>query len=280
VSPTSDGRLRVGRRLSLALLVVMVSQASMGLVRPAVYRDVEWIRAAWFGNDWVTLTIAAPLLAIGLVSAASGSVRGLLLWLGLIGYAVYNYAFYLFGAALNAVFPLYALALVLAVVVLITELSAIDSSRVAQSLRPTAPVRLLGGCLIFIGAGLAAVWIAIWAAYVFAGRPTPVEPEAFKLVAALDLSLMVPALIGGGALIWRRRPWGLVLSGIASVQGALYLLGLSVSSAVAIRRGLATAPGELPIWAPLTVFTAVVALTLIANVKPPPPADWRSGIER
>jgi hypothetical protein len=40
----------------------------------------------------------------------------------------------------------------------------------------------------------------MWTAYVFAGRPTPVDPEAFKIVAALDLSLMVPALTVGGIL--------------------------------------------------------------------------------
>ena len=48
-----------------------------------------------------------------------------------------------------------------------------------------------------IGIGLALVWIAMWAAHVFAGRPTPVDPETFKIVAALDLALMVPALTAG-----------------------------------------------------------------------------------
>jgi hypothetical protein len=207
-------------------------------------------------------------LVIGLVRATGGSVRALLLWLGVIGYAVYNYAFYLFGAALNAFFPLYVAAFVLAVVALIIVLSSTDVSRADESLRPTTPRRLIGGSLIFIGTGLASVWIAMWAAYVFAGRPTPVEPEAFRLVAALDLSLMVPALVAGGVLIWRRKPWGLVISAIASIQGALYLVGLSVSSVVAVRRGLASAPGELPVWAPLTIFTTVVALVIVANVRP------------
>src|SRR5688572_19998748 len=110
----SDG-MRIGRRLSVVLLVVMSTQATMGLLFPAVYRDAEWIRATWFGNDLVTLTLAVPLLLMGLVGATRGSVRGLLLWLGMIGYALYNYAFYLFGAALNAFFPLYVAALVLAV---------------------------------------------------------------------------------------------------------------------------------------------------------------------
>jgi len=25
---------------------------------------VEWIKATWFGNDWVTLMVAVPLLVI------------------------------------------------------------------------------------------------------------------------------------------------------------------------------------------------------------------------
>ena len=189
------------------------------------------------------------------------------MWLGLIGFALYNYAFYLFGAALNAFLPVYVVAVVLAATVLVVALSQIDAIRFAHSVRPTAPVRLLGGSLAFIAVGLASAWIAMWAAYVFAGRPTPVEPEAFKLVAALDLSLMVPALGIGGVLLWRRRPWGLVISAIASVQSALYLLVLSVNSVVSIHLGLTNAPGELPIWGTLTLIMGTVALGLFASVR-------------
>jgi hypothetical protein len=124
-----DG-MRVARRLSMTQHGTARGHNNSGLTGlafQAVYRDVEWIRATWFGNDWVTLIVAAPLLFIGLVRTAVGSVRGLLLWLCLIGYALYNYAFYLFGAALNAFFPLYVVALVLAVTVLILALSHIDT---------------------------------------------------------------------------------------------------------------------------------------------------------
>lgn len=259
--------IRLARRLTATLLAVMLVQAVLGLVFQSAYRDVDWIRASWFGNDWVTLVVAVPLLLTGFVRAAAGSIRGLLLCLGLIGYALYNYAFYLFGAALNAFFPLYAAALVLSAIVLILALSHIDARRVAESFRPMTPVRLIGGSLVFVGLGLASVWIAMWAAYVFAGRPTPVETEAFKLVAALDLSLMVPALTLGGVLMWRRMPWGCVIAAIASIQGALYLFVLSVNSLVAIQRGVTNPPGELPIWGTLTIFTAAVAVLLLSNVR-------------
>jgi hypothetical protein len=260
----------VARPLTMTLILLMLTQALLGLAIPMAYRDVEWIKATWYGNDWVTLAVAVPLLLVGLREATRDSLRGVLLWLGGTAYALYNYAFYLFGAALNAYFLIYVAAFVLAVIVLILNLAALDTGRVAKAVRPSAPSRLLAASLVFIGVGLAVVWIAMWAAYVFAGRPTPVEPEAFKLVAALDLSLMVPALTVGGFLLWRRTGWGYVISTIASIQGALYLLVLTVNAVVAIRRGIVSAPGELPIWAPLTVIMAAAAFALLANVRHEP----------
>ena len=252
---------------STALLVVMCVQAFFGLAFPKVYRDVEWIRLTWLGNDWVTLVLAVPLLLSALIGTRSGSRRALLLWLGLIGYALYNYAFYLFGAALNAFFLIYVVAVVLAIIVLIILLGHIDAPQIAGGFSSATPVRLIAGSLVFIGTGLACVWLGMWGAYVFAEQPTPVEPEAFKLVAALDLSLMVPALLGGGVLLWQKMPWGYVISAIASVQGALYSFVLSVNSSIAIHRGLTPAPGELPIWGPLAVLTTTTAVVLLAHIR-------------
>jgi hypothetical protein len=104
---------------------------------------------------------------------------------------------------------------------------------------------------------------------VFAGRPTPVETEAFHLVAALDMTLMVPALVTGGVLLWRRRPWGYVVAAVAGIQASLYLLVLSVNSAISIRRGAVAAPGELPIWGTLLVFTVVATAWLLYSCDAP-----------
>jgi hypothetical protein len=78
---------------------------------------------------------------------------------------------------------------------------------------------------------------------------------------------MVPALVGGGVQLWRRRPWGYVVAAIAGVQASLYLLVLSVNSAVAVKRGLAAPPGEVPLWGSIALFTAALTLVLFANVR-------------
>jgi hypothetical protein len=248
------------------LVAVMVAQASLGVRRPDLYRDVEWMATAWRGNDWVTLLLAVPLLAGAHVSAQTGSTRATLLYLGTLAYAVYNYAYYLFGAALNVFFPLYASAVVLAALCLISSLSTIDAVHVSSHFHRKTPVRLIGGYFVLIGLSLTVVWSAMWAAYVFAGRPTPIAPEAFKLVAALDLVLMAPALIVGGAMLWHREPWGYVIGAIAGVQGSLYLIVLGVNSVVFLARDLAVWPGELAMWGPLATVTSVVTLVLFLTM--------------
>lgn len=255
------------RRLTTTLVGLMTVQAVLGLMFPAQYRDVEWIRATWYGNDWVTLAVAVPLLLIGRANAKAGSPRGLVLWLGVTAYAAYNYAFSLFGAALNVFFPLYVASVVLAVVMLIIALPRVDAGEVTRRLAPRVPAEVLGGYFVFVGIGLSAVWLSMWVGYVFFGRPTPVEPEVFQLVAALDLSVMVPLLVSGGTLMWRRHSWGPVVCSIGGLQASLYLLVLSVNAIVAIRRGLAVSPGELPVWGTLFVFTTAATATAILSIS-------------
>lgn len=254
-------------QLSLVLVALMVVQSTLGLALPHGYRDTGYVSETWFGNDLVTLVLGVPLLVVGLVLERRGSLRGRLLWLGALGYALYNYAFYLFGAALNAFFALYVVVLLLAVVAIILALARTDARKVAAGFDPATPFRLVGGYLACAAMGLTVVWLAMWAAHVFAGRPTPVDPESFKIVAAMDLAVMVPALASGGILLWRRQPWGYVIATMAAVQGALYLFVLALNGALFISRGLAEAPGELPVWGSLCGATAIAAALLLSHAR-------------
>jgi hypothetical protein len=245
----------------------MAAQSLLGRVFQGQYRDVEWIQATWFGNDLVTLLLVVPLLITALALVRRDSLKGLLLWLGVLGYGAYNYAYDMLGASLNVFFPLYVVLLVLSVVALILALSRTDAVQVAAGFRAKTPVRIIDGYLVFVAIGLSIAWFGTWLAYIFAGRPTPVETEAFKLVAALDTAIMVPVLAFGGILLWRRNTWGGILAGIAGIQGSLYLLVLLVNSAVAILRGLVEAPGELPIWGVLAISTSTATAILLRNVQ-------------
>lgn len=249
---------------TLVLLVGMSLQSGGGLLLNP-YRDIAWIALGWLGNDAVTLLLVCPLLAAAITGTRLSQPRWQLARLGLLGYGIYNYAFYMLGAALNAMFPLYIALFVAAFVALIAEFTSERITHLANAYAPGTPVRILGGYLAGIALCLSTVWLVMWGLHVFANRPAPGSPEVFRLVAALDLGFMVPALAIGGVLLWRRQPLGYSLSALAGIQAALYLFVLSVNSALAIRRGLAQWPGELPIWAPLCAATFACVLWLLRN---------------
>jgi len=253
--------------LTAALIALMVVQSVLGLAFQTEYLDVDWIRATWFGNDWVTLALAVPLLAIAVAKARGGSTRSVLLWFGSLGYAIYNYAYYLLGTALNAFLPLYVSAFVLSVVILIVGLSRVDQDVVAASFAHGTHVQLIGGYLTFFGVGLASVWVTMWAAHAFAHQPTPVDPQVFKLVAALDISMMATTLTFGGVLLWQREPWGYIVAAIAAIQASLYLVVLFVNSIVQVHRGFTKAPGEAPLWCILAAVTTAVTLLFLTKSR-------------
>jgi hypothetical protein len=54
---------------SAVLAALMLTQSALGLLFPGAYRDVAWIRATRYGNDWVTLAVTVPALAGALLLA-------------------------------------------------------------------------------------------------------------------------------------------------------------------------------------------------------------------
>ena len=251
---------------SMTVCALMGVQAVLGLAFPERYRDVAWIRATWYGNDWVTLVVAVPLFVLVIRASSRGSPRGRLGVVGVLFYAAYNYAFYLFGAALNIFFPLYVGLLLLSTAALVMALRRLDPDVAALRLQRWTPVRAIGGYMLVVGAVLGSVWVGIWAAFIFAGRPTPIEPDAFQLVAALDLTLIVPALCVGGVWLWRHRPWGYVVATASTTQAALYLTVLAVNAVVARTRGLQGSQ-ELPLWSILAATMAAASLALFAGIS-------------
>src|SRR5687767_8519590 len=145
-------------RLTAAAAILMLLQSSLGLLYRGQYRDVDWIAATWLGNDWITLVVALPLLA-GAAFARQSSARARLLWLGALGYALYNYSYYLLGAALNVFFPLYLGGVITTAVALILALSTILPAELARGFNVHTPVRLIGGYFVFIGISLSAIWL-------------------------------------------------------------------------------------------------------------------------
>jgi hypothetical protein len=266
---TREQARRTAFTLSVIIAGLMVAASLAGLLIDGLYRDNPFVAAGWRGNDLVTLVIAVPLLIGSLTLARRGSDRARLVWVGVLYYTLYNYAFYLFGAAFNPLFLAYVALFALPIFALIFGLVGMDVEALRRGFGPRTPVRAVAVAMCLLGGALGAFWIAMSA-------PGPLTAQtldliarydaATNLIAALDLTFIVPAFVLGGVWLWMQRPWGYVLAGMITVSGAVYMAVLAASALSQARAGLASAADALP-WAALSAVCSALAVALLVHLR-------------
>ncbi len=257
----------VAWRLSTAVAALMILQSVVGVAFPELYRDVDWVIAAWYGNDLATALVAAPLMIWSLTAVRRGSRRAELVWYSMLGYCIYNYAFYMFGAQLNWFFPVYVILFALPVFALILALGSADTIQIASLFSGKTPVKWISGYMLFTGIGLTIAWIAQWLNFMITGAVPDVGEEGLRLIASLDLSIMVPWFVLGAVLLLKRRPWGYIIATIIIMKGATYTLVLTTTSTVGALRGIEGALEQIPVWAAWTLAGGLAVWGLLKNLQ-------------
>jgi hypothetical protein len=241
--------------------------ASAGLLVTDLYRDNIFVQSAWKGCDQVTLFAAIPLMTLSWAFARQGSARGFLALLGLLAYLLYSYAYFLVGAAFNALFLVYVLLVVLPAIALLAGLVPLDAGLIVG--REPHPRRISAGYLFFVALGLSAVYVSQSIAFILTGQLpeiVQVTDHPTSIVFAIDLTLMVPALLFAGIRLWRGDAWGHVAAIIVTIAGGLYTGGLALGSYWAGAAGVPHAFAQLPLWIVLTAANVTVAIRLLSSV--------------
>lgn len=218
--------------LSIIATVLAALAAGAGLFAPGLYRDSEFLKTVWQGNDWVTLLAVVPSMVVVLYWYRQGSLKAALVWMGLLLYFFYNYAFYLFATAFNAVFLLYVAVFALSAYALIYGLAGFPRQRVA--FRPHYRSWIIA-YLLLIAFILCMVEVPPIVTYLLEGTvPELVERTGHptNVVYALDLSIVVPLSLLASLWLWQRRKWGYLLAGLMLVKGITYGLVLTVNSII------------------------------------------------
>lgn len=257
--------------LSFVALGLMLIASAGGLLFNEVYRDNAFVAAIWRGNDWVTLAAAVPIFAGALFASMRGSKRAQIVWLGMLDYILYNFAFYLFAAAFNVFFMVYVASVTLSMFALLFALVNLDAGDLKRSFRPQTPVKWIAGYLLFVALGLTAVYLTQFVDFTLSGQIPDIvlkTDHPTNIVPALDLTLLAPWLIVGAVWLWQRKPWGFVISAILVVKGTVYTLALAAAGYSAFRAGFPESIGELPLWATLSVGFLVASVALLGNLEP------------
>jgi hypothetical protein len=232
--------LRAAYWLSGAITILMVVASAAGLLVDGLYRDGPWAREALRGGDLTTIVFAVPLLLVSVLLAGRGSRAAQAVWLGALAYSLYNYAYYVFGAEFNDIFVIHIALFSLSIAALVLAVANIDVGAIAARFRDVRGARVIGGFLAVVGIVLGGLWLFLAIRFAVTGELMADLPEdGIHLVFAIDTSLLVPALVIAGVLLWRRTAGGYVYGTAMAVMGAMYQVNLLLA-------GLFQASADVP----------------------------------
>jgi hypothetical protein len=274
-SPQPASRdLKAARALSAILAILLATSSAVGLFVSDLYRDPASVAAMLRGYDLTALVIIAPLLALTLLPALRRSARARLLWAGALAYSVYHSAIYVFGTEFNDIFLIHVAVFSLSVFALGLALANMEVAAIARRFADRTPARFVGGILLFLAVILAVFWALPSIRFAFTGE---LPQEGSKLIVpiaithlgwVLDLSLLVPAYVLAGVLLWRRAAWGYALGTIVLVGGLVqqveYMTALVFQANADIPGASAFDPVE-PVIATLYLIGSIALLARISR---------------
>lgn len=222
---------RVATGLSVALAVVATLTCSLILFVPGVLTGPAAMNGSARGTALVALVVAVPVLVAAMWLARRGSVRAVPVWVGAIGYLLYNSVLFVFATPFDDLFLLYVATLSLALWSLVAVLASLDVRRFAALFAPATPVRALA-VYVWAVVGLNAI---AWVVPVLRAMGTD-GPPAFLAGTGLatsptyvqDLACWLPAMAAGAVWLWRRLPWGFVVVSAGLVLWVVESIGIAV----------------------------------------------------
>jgi hypothetical protein len=113
------------------------------------------------------------------------------------------------------------------------NLQDIDVPRLPSHISTRFPQRLFSVYAIALAMALIMLWLKL---ILSAMIPNQLPPEFAGMntlqTQALDLGLIVPLALTAGILLWRRAPWGYLLTGICLTHGAMMFITIPTWIAV------------------------------------------------
>jgi hypothetical protein len=178
VSMLIPWRSRTPYVVSAVLGVAAAAAAALTLVDPGVLTGVPGANGNMLGTAAVVLLVGAPLLALAMIGSARGSSRAFVVWLGTLGYLLYQAVLFCFATPLNNLFLFYVAYLSLAIWSVVFLLGATSVAAFRRYVLPGAPTRLMAGYALVLVALNATAWLKDILPAVFSERPRAVLADS------------------------------------------------------------------------------------------------------
>ena len=262
----TDRATSVALGLTTALLGVVALCGVVMLIAPTVLRDPP---GNALGTYLVMLLVAVPVTAVAMRAARRGSLAGRFVWLGGVGYLLYNAILTSFSLQFNELFLFYVASLSLAVWSLVAVLNTIDASALPARFPARFPARLVGGYLIATALAFGLLWLRdVLPAALFGTRPLSLRGTTLpvNVVQVIDFAFTLPVSFAAGVWLWRRRPWGFLLAGLMLVLLLIESVSIAVDQFIGHHNDPTQPVGTVALFVVLTVIGAVPTLGFLSSI--------------
>lgn len=219
------------------------------------------------GNDFTTLALGLPLLAISAWLAGRSSLRGQLLLTGTLGFFLYTYLSMAVNTAYNELFLVYVALFSLSLYAFILSMLSIDLGSLPQRFSERLPRKAIAGLLFASGSFLLLAWLGRIVPPLLQGQTPPLDNNTTLVIQTLDLGLITPLAFLAGILLLRRSAWGYLLASVTVMKLLTMGTAVSVMGVNMALHGVPVSPVELGVFPTLTLVNAGLAIALLKNIR-------------
>jgi hypothetical protein len=259
----------IGLSVLVSALVAVASAAGIFLKSIYAQETASWA-AQGIGQDFVNLAVAVPALLASAWFLRKGSVRGLLVWMGVLIYIIYSYLMYAFSVHFGLMFPVYVAALGLSFYTLFGSLFSLDRAALGALFPPSVNGKPAAVYLMVSGVAFAWLWLsdivhALAAGTAPAGLAETGLPVNFVHVE--DLGFILPGMIITSIMLWKRKTLGYLFAAPLMVFAAIMGVGIISMFAAMSRRGLGGGGPMGIVMGVLVAASVLITVLFLMNVK-------------
>jgi hypothetical protein len=265
------GTPRVWLWLTAPIAVFLFIAAGSGILfGRLLYTGVEpKILAQGLGQDLFSLLVSLPGLVISAIYAGRGSLRGRMVWLGILGYLIYTYAFLAFNVYFNILFLVYVALLGCSLYAFLGGICSVDFEKLTLGDPKGRTARVVGIFLsmvmvLFYGNWLSEIVPALW----LGDAPRSVRELGVPTYAIhiLDMAILLPGVGISAWGLWRRKTWGILSAGILLILILTLggeILTLSTTEWLA---GFPVPAGRLILYSILLLIASILSIEYLKRI--------------
>jgi hypothetical protein len=207
--------------LTLPIIFLLALASGTGVfVKDFYYRETTTLKAITEGIDLILLFGFLPALVVSAILARRGSLRAMLIWLGMLGILIYAYGFNAVNLHFNSLFLVYVALLGCVLYAFIGGIVAVDLPRIKASFSANTPRQSVSVFLAVVAVLFYIVWLReVGAALINGDVPISVANwnVPTSMVHVIDMAILLPGMMITAVWLWRGKALGYVLAGVMLV---------------------------------------------------------------